>query len=102
VGDYKAAVDWANNVLEGSGDGKCFTDGQARGIKNSAGKATSDSAGSSGSSSLEFWSGLTEIGRASSYALMMVHAKTNSLEKMESVWKQLKRLESFGLANMVF
>ncbi|KAJ3210168.1 hypothetical protein HDU67_005600 [Dinochytrium kinnereticum] len=68
-GDYVGAVRWADSTVPGSGTG----DADVTTLKQ-AGK-------------------VVQIGRVSTYALMVAHARAKNEKLVNAVWEQLKRLE---------
>jgi pentatricopeptide repeat protein len=77
VGDYNGAIDWVNSIMPGAAEGNAFQLEPSNEIERRMFEQP-------------------PISRATTYALMLLHARNGSKERVEAVHMQLKRLESFS------
>ncbi|KAJ3018999.1 UNVERIFIED_CONTAM: hypothetical protein HDU68_010894 [Siphonaria sp. JEL0065] len=94
-GDIGGAIEWTDSVIPGAGQGTA-TLAKIRGW--GGGGVVRDSV--SGNLTLNNdYSGAIPFGRGSSYALMRAYAKAGEFDRMQAVYLQMLRLESWGFSN---
>ncbi|KAJ3288394.1 hypothetical protein HDU79_004864 [Rhizoclosmatium sp. JEL0117] len=92
AGDFRGAVEWANQIIPGAGIGTT-TLAKIKGISTHGRSSKKDAA-----SGNENWNDLG-FGRGSSYALMLAYARAGDLEGVLAIHKQMLNLESWGFSN---
>ncbi|KAJ3326649.1 hypothetical protein HDU76_012750, partial [Blyttiomyces sp. JEL0837] len=113
VGDFESGINWANSIVPGAGIGNAtlqgirkwsmqftpvVTGGGNKGGK--VGRGNDEEEDDGRSVATDSWTGTVAIGRATSYALMILHAKAGKLDWMEAVHAQMKRIEAWGFGNV--